>query len=54
MTHNTDLSRRRFLASTGALAGCIVAVAWQPDLVRNFGDPEGAMAVWADSFWYSL
>jgi NhaC family Na+:H+ antiporter len=32
-----------------ALAGCVVALIWQPDLVRTFADPEGAMAPWAAS-----
>jgi NhaC family Na+:H+ antiporter len=31
----------------GALAGCVVAVIWQPDVVRTFADPEGAMQPWA-------
>jgi NhaC family Na+:H+ antiporter len=35
--------------SIGALAGCAVAVIWQPDLVRQFGDPEGNLAGWAAS-----
>jgi Na+:H+ antiporter, NhaC family len=33
----------------GALAGCVVALIWQPDLVRAFADPESAMAPWAAS-----
>jgi NhaC family Na+:H+ antiporter len=28
----------------GALAGCFVALIWQPDLVRNFADPDGALS----------
>jgi NhaC family Na+:H+ antiporter len=35
--------------SIGALAGCVVALIWQPDLVRQFGDPEGTMSSWAAS-----
>jgi NhaC family Na+:H+ antiporter len=35
--------------SIGALAGCVVALVWQPDLVRQFGDPEGSMAGWLAS-----
>jgi len=35
--------------SIGALAGCVVALIWQPDLVRNFADPEGTMSGWAAS-----
>jgi NhaC family Na+:H+ antiporter len=30
--------------SIGALAGCVVALIWQPDLVRHFGDPDGTMS----------
>jgi NhaC family Na+:H+ antiporter len=35
--------------SIGALAGCVVALIWQPDLVRQFGNPEGTMSSWAAS-----
>jgi NhaC family Na+:H+ antiporter len=35
--------------SIGALAGCVVALIWQPDLVRHFGDPEGTMSSWTAS-----
>jgi NhaC family Na+:H+ antiporter len=35
--------------SIGALAGCVVALIWQPDLVRHFGDPDGTMSSWAAS-----
>lgn len=31
----------------GALAGCVVALIWQPELLRNFGDPAGVLAPWA-------
>jgi NhaC family Na+:H+ antiporter len=30
----------------GALAGCVVALIWQPELVRGFADPEGALPGW--------
>jgi NhaC family Na+:H+ antiporter len=33
----------------GALAGCLVALIWQPGLVVSFADPEGALPVWAAS-----
>ena len=33
----------------GALAGCVVALIWQADLVQNFGDPEGVMHPFAAS-----
>jgi NhaC family Na+:H+ antiporter len=33
----------------GALAGCVVALIWQPDLVRALGDPDGTMSPWAAS-----
>lgn len=33
----------------GALAGCVIALVWQPQLVRDFGDPEGTMSSWAAS-----
>ena len=33
----------------GALAGCVVALIWQADLVQSFGDPDGTMAPWAAS-----
>jgi NhaC family Na+:H+ antiporter len=35
--------------SIGALAGCVVALIWQPDLVRHFADPDGTMSSWAAS-----
>jgi NhaC family Na+:H+ antiporter len=35
--------------SIGALAGCVVALIWQPDLVRHFADPDGALPAWAAS-----
>jgi NhaC family Na+:H+ antiporter len=35
--------------SIGALAGCVVALIWQPELVRNFADPDGTMSAWAAS-----
>jgi NhaC family Na+:H+ antiporter len=35
--------------SIGALAGCAVALIWQPEVVRNFADPDGALPVWAAS-----
>jgi len=35
--------------SIGALAGCVVALIWQPDLVRHFGDPDGSLSAWAAS-----
>jgi len=27
----------------GALAGCVVALIWQPELVQNFGNPDGSL-----------
>jgi len=33
----------------GALAGCVVALIWQPGLVQSFGDPDGTMPAWAAS-----
>jgi len=30
--------------AVGALAGCVVAVIWQPDLLRNFADPDGTLS----------
>jgi NhaC family Na+:H+ antiporter len=30
----------------GALAGCVVALIWQPELVRDFADPDGALPGW--------
>jgi len=33
----------------GALAGCVVALIWQPELVRHFADPEGTMTPWMAS-----
>ena len=35
--------------SIGALAGCVVALVWQPDLVLEFADPEGSLPAWAAS-----
>jgi Na+:H+ antiporter, NhaC family len=35
--------------SIGALAGCVVALIWQPDLVRHFADPDGTMSSGAAS-----
>ncbi|MFT5139481.1 MAG: NhaC family Na+:H+ antiporter [Lysobacterales bacterium] len=31
----------------GALAGCVVALIWQPNLVQAFGSPDGALQSWA-------
>ncbi len=33
----------------GALAGCVVALIWQPDLVQSFGNPEADLPRWAGS-----
>ncbi len=33
----------------GALAGCVVALIWQPALVQSFGNPEGDLSRWAGS-----
>lgn len=33
----------------GALAGCVVAVIWQGELLQKFGDPVGALSPWAAS-----
>jgi NhaC family Na+:H+ antiporter len=33
----------------GALAGCVVALIWQPNLVQTFGNPEGDLPHWAGS-----
>jgi len=33
----------------GALAGCVVALIWQPELVRSFGSPDGSLSGWAAS-----
>ena len=33
----------------GALAGCVVALIWQPELVQSFGNPEGDLSRWAGS-----
>lgn len=30
----------------GALAGCVVALIWQPGVVQNFGSPDGALSPW--------
>ncbi len=35
--------------SIGALAGCVVALIWQPELVQSFGNPEGDLSRWAGS-----
>jgi len=31
----------------GALAGCVVALIWQPELVQSFGNPDGDLSAWA-------
>jgi len=33
----------------GALAGCVVALIWQPDVVRQFADPGSQMSYWGAS-----
>ncbi|MGD8359168.1 MAG: Na+/H+ antiporter NhaC, partial [Lysobacterales bacterium] len=33
----------------GALTGCVVALIWQPELVRHFADPDGTMTPWMAS-----
>jgi NhaC family Na+:H+ antiporter len=33
----------------GALAGCFVALIWQPGLVQAFGNPEGDLSAWSGS-----
>jgi NhaC family Na+:H+ antiporter len=33
----------------GALAGCVVAVIWQPGLLQAFGSPDGELGNWAAS-----
>jgi len=33
----------------GALAGCVVALIWQPELVQSFGSPDGSLSGWAAS-----
>ena len=33
----------------GALAGCVVAVIWQPELLQAFGSPDGELGLWAAS-----
>jgi len=33
----------------GALAGCVVALIWQADLVQSFGDPDDSLSPWASS-----
>jgi NhaC family Na+:H+ antiporter len=33
----------------GALAGCVVALIWQPGLLQSFGSPDGALGSWAAS-----
>jgi len=35
--------------AAGALSGCVVALIWQPDLVRDFGSPDGGLAGWTAS-----
>jgi NhaC family Na+:H+ antiporter len=35
--------------AAGALSGCVVALIWQPDLVRAFGSPDGSLSSWAAS-----
>jgi NhaC family Na+:H+ antiporter len=35
--------------SIGALAGCVVALIWQPELVQSFGNPDGNLPGWAGS-----
>jgi NhaC family Na+:H+ antiporter len=35
--------------AVGALAGCVVALIWQPALVQSFGSPDGALSGWAAS-----
>ncbi len=35
--------------AAGALSGCVVALIWQPDLVRSFGSPDGSLSGWAAS-----
>jgi len=33
----------------GALAGCVVALIWQPGLVQHFGSPDGSLSGWTAS-----
>jgi NhaC family Na+:H+ antiporter len=33
----------------GALAGCVIALIWQSDLVQTFGNPDGELSHWAGS-----
>jgi NhaC family Na+:H+ antiporter len=35
--------------AAGALSGCVVALIWQPDLVRAFGSPDGSLSGWTAS-----
>jgi NhaC family Na+:H+ antiporter len=35
--------------AAGALSGCVVALIWQPDLVRAFGSPDGSLSGWMAS-----
>jgi len=35
--------------AVGALAGCVVALIWQPELVQSFGSPDGSLSGWAAS-----
>ncbi|MBT8047982.1 MAG: Na+/H+ antiporter NhaC [Xanthomonadales bacterium] len=35
--------------AAGALAGCIVALIWQPELVQAFGSPDGELSAFAAS-----
>ncbi len=35
--------------AVGALSGCVVALIWQPDLVRAFGSPDGSLSGWTAS-----
>jgi NhaC family Na+:H+ antiporter len=35
--------------AVGALSGCVVALIWQPDLVRSFGSPDGSLSGWTAS-----
>ncbi len=35
--------------TAGALAGCVVALIWQPGLLQTFGSPDGELGSWAAS-----
>jgi len=35
--------------AAGALAGCVVALIWQPQLVQAFANPDGDLSAWAGS-----